>query len=159
MMKRNLWPLGILAVFAVFITGTVVLIVLAASQKEDLVSQNYYEQELRYQSRLDNLERATRAGASVVYDSGARRILVSLPASQITPMLTGSVQFYRPSEAGLDRELPLRPNEAGRQVIDANQLQPGLWKVHVCWSTGGQEYQLDGSLTNSIAAVAPHPSP
>ena len=55
--KRNFWPFGIIAAFVIFISGTVGLIVMAATQKEDLVSDHYYEQELQYQNRVDSMGR------------------------------------------------------------------------------------------------------
>ena len=42
--NRNLWPIGIVVVCALFVAGTVGLIVMACSQKVDLVSKDYYEQ-------------------------------------------------------------------------------------------------------------------
>jgi nitrogen fixation protein FixH len=157
-MKRNLWPYGIILAFVLFISGTIGLIVMASTQREDLVSSNYYEQELRYQHRLENLERAAQSGASVVYDSTNRRLLVSLPSSQRGVAVTGLVQFYRPSEAGWDRAVPLSPDAEGRQALDSSQLQPGLWKVELHWSAGGQEYLVDRSFTNSSGGNAFHAS-
>src|SRR3974377_49651 len=99
-MKRNLWPYGIMTAFAVFISGTIALILMASAQKEDLVNRSYYEQELRYQSRLDNLARAAQCGASVAYDAKEQSIALSLPLSRPGASPTGSVQLYRPSAAG-----------------------------------------------------------
>lgn len=156
-MKKNLWPYGIILAFVLFISGTIGLIVMASTQHEDLVSKNYYEQELRYQSRLDSLERAASSGASLVYDAVERRIVVALPVSPSHTSTSGTVQLYRPSEAGLDREITLQPGGDGRQSIDVRALQSGLWKVRVCWSADGLDYQLEGSLTNSATGVqAPH---
>jgi len=38
----NLWPLGIIAAFVIFISGTISLVVMASSHKAELVSDNYY---------------------------------------------------------------------------------------------------------------------
>ena len=40
-----------------FPAGIATLIAVAASQNSDLVSANYYEQEIKYQTRLDQLNR------------------------------------------------------------------------------------------------------
>ena len=155
-MKRNFWPYGIVITFVVFFSGTVGLLVMACLQKEDLVSKTYYEQELRYQSRLDSLKRAAQSGASLTYDAAGRNIAIALPPSKSGASPAGSVELYRPSEASLDREMPLQLDGSGRQVIDASGLQPGLWKVRVNWSEGGTEYQLERSLTNGPATRAAH---
>jgi hypothetical protein len=151
---RNLWPFGIAAALVTFIAGTVCLIVLASSQREDLVNNDYYEQELRYQGRIDSLSRATRCSASAVYDAAGRRFVISLPAEHVNANLSGAIQLYRPSAAGLDQERPLTPDPAGRQAIDASRLQPGLWKVRVSWKANGRSYELDRAFTNLAPPVA-----
>lgn len=142
---RNLWPIGVTAAFAIFIAGTAGLIVFASSQSHDLVSDNYYEQELRYQQRIDSLDRTARLGAdaSVVYDSVRRRIVISLPPGQVGDTVSGRIDLYRPSAARLDQELKLAPDVRGVQQVDAAALQPGLWKIRVSWTAANEDYYLD----------------
>ena len=42
--------------YAVFVAGIVFLVVKASSQKFDLVTKDYYEQELQYQNVIDTFE-------------------------------------------------------------------------------------------------------
>lgn len=155
--KRNLWPYGIIAVFALFIPATAGLVLLAVTHKEDLVSANYYDQEIRYQSQIDRLERTRQLGAqaSVAYDAARRRICISLPAAHARRRPTGKVELYRPAEAGLDQHLELATDANGAQSIDATPLRPGLWKVRVAWTVDGKDYLLDQSVTNLAAASRP----
>jgi len=153
---RNPWPFGIIAAFVIFISGTVGLIVMTATQKTDLVSDNYYEQELKYQSRIDSLGRASQPGfhqASATYDPAGKRILISLPAAHAVRKLTGRIQLYRPSAARLDRQFELDPDSNGLQSVDAGELQNGLWKIRVSWNAEGQEYFLE----RKIVIGASHP--
>jgi nitrogen fixation protein FixH len=145
---RNCWPLGILLAFALFILGTAGLIVLASSQRSDLVSANYYEEEIKYQSRIDSLERAQHLGsrAAITYSAGARCLVVTLPAEHAGRPVSGEVQLYRPSAAGLDRQFRLEPDAHGTQSFDAADLPKGLWKIRVTWRIEGQEYSLDQKL-------------
>src|SRR3954469_14155038 len=78
--KKSLWPVGIVAAFVVFICGTISLVVFACSQKQDLVSSDYYEQEIRFQGQLEKVERAYRSAqpASIAYDSAAKCIRISV---------------------------------------------------------------------------------
>jgi len=146
--KRNLWPLGVTLAFALFITGTAALIVTAVSQKGDLVSANYYEQEIKYQTRLDQLNRAASLTdqVTVAFDNVARQIRISLPASHANPQTSGRVQLYRPSAAGLDRELKLELDASGSQSLDAASLEPGLWKVRIHWTSHQQDYFVDKGI-------------
>jgi hypothetical protein len=143
--SRNLWPLGIIVTFVLFFTGTVCLVVMACSQKVDLVSKDYYEQELKYQGRIDRVERTQRAvtQAAIAYDAVAQCITVSLPTDQAGHEVTGRIELYRPSASGLDRALKLEPDAKGVQRVDAAGMSPGLWKVRVSWTVEKQDYYLD----------------
>jgi nitrogen fixation protein FixH len=145
---RNLWPLGITLAFALFIAGTAGLIVIACSHKSDLVSVNYYEQEIKYQTRLDQLNRTAQFNdlVKVVFDHAARRIRITLPASHADPETSGRVQLYRPSATGLDRELRLQLDATGSQSLDAAALEPGFWKVRIHWTAHQQDYFADKSV-------------
>lgn len=142
---RNLWPLGIFIAFVIFISGTATLIVVACMHRTDLVSTNYYEEEIRYQGQMDRLERAKQLNekVSVTYDAGRNLITVSLPPEHARQAATGGIQLYRPSAAGLDQRLKLQLDANGLQTIDAARLRAGLWKVKVFWTVGGEEYFID----------------
>jgi nitrogen fixation protein FixH len=142
---RNLWPLGIIVTFALFFTGTVGLVVMAFSQKVDLVSPDYYEQELKFQGRIDRVERTRNAAsqATVAYDAGGKCITVSLPADQAGHEVSGRIELYRPSASGLDRAVKLEPDTNGVQRVDAAGMVPGLWKVRVSWTVEHQDYYFD----------------
>src|SRR6266567_3920664 len=145
---RNLWPWGIILAFVLFIAGTVSLVVLACSQKMDLVSSDYYEQEIKFQNQLDQLGRgrALNSDAFVIYEPATQSIRIALPIAHIRDGVAGSIQLYRPSAAGLDRQIKLDPDPTGSQRVAANMLLPGLWKVRVCWTSGEKEYRIDQSV-------------
>ena len=146
--SRNPWPLGVLAAFVLFISGTVALVVMACSQRSDLVSTDYYEQELKFQHRIENTLHAKNLGdlASVRFNAGQQSIQLQLPAEHARQQASGRILLYRPSAAGLDRELRLGLNPEGAQSVDTANLLPGLWKVRVQWNVLGQEYFLDQSV-------------
>jgi len=140
---RNPWPIGIVLTLLLFFAGTIGLVVMACNQMSDLVSPNYYEDEVRFQKQMDRVERVSRleAKARVTYNAAARQIRIALPAGHAGAQ--GSVQLYRPSAAGLDRQWDLRIDANGVQCIDTTGLRTGLWKVRVNWTVGGSDYFLD----------------
>ncbi len=147
-LSTNFWPLGIVLAFALFIVGTALLIVLAFSQKSDLVSADYYEREIRFQSQIDRVERTRALGSEVAieYDANSRRIRIAVPAEHAHGVLAGQIELYRPSAARLDRKVKLEPDVAGVQSLDASMLSPGLWKVRVSWTVEQRDYFFDRDL-------------
>ena len=138
----NPWPVAIIAFFAIFIIGVVGFIIFATRQRMDLVRPDYYEEEMRFQGQLDRLNRthSIDAGVAVDYNNRQQHILITLPREQADHRPTGRIQLYRPSNASLDRTVPLAVDAAGVQQVDASKLQAGLWKVRVQWTVNGEDY-------------------
>lgn len=141
---RNLWPTSIAVFFALAIMFIISFIAFAVRQREDLVSADYYEREVRYQSQLDTMNRSQPIATQsvVTFEPAQQTIVITLPAAQ-TQGAAGSIHLYRPSDARLDRELPLALNNEGIQRLDAKKMSDGLWKVRVKWITNGQEYFVE----------------
>jgi nitrogen fixation protein FixH len=82
------------------------------------------------------------AQAVVTFEPAQQSIVITLPPAQ-TQGATGNIHLYRPSDARLDRHVPLALNAAGIQWLNARDLRDGLWKVRVTWSVDGKEYFVD----------------
>ncbi len=142
--RRNLWPTAIIGFFVVAIIFLGSFIAWAMRQREDLVSADYYDREVLYQRQLDSMNRSQllAAQAVVTFEPARQVIVITLPAEQ-TRGATGHIQLYRPSDARLDREVPLALTAEGIQRLDTRELREGLWKVRVKWKVGGEEFFLD----------------
>lgn len=140
---RSFWPFGIIIAFAIFITATVSLIVMASSQHGDLVNANYYDQEIKFQSRIDATKRAQQTTAAIAYEAAAKQIIISLPAEHAAKNATGDIQLYRPSASGMDKQFKLQLAKDGTQTIDAAALQKGPWSIRVSWNVGSEDYFLE----------------
>jgi len=138
----NPWPVGIIGFFVVFISATVAWVVFASRQQMDLVRPDYYEEELRYQQHIDavNLTAAVQHEVAIEYLPATQTITLKLPPAQAQAGLTGRVEFYRPSNAALDHQLPLAPEADGSQTIDVKTLQAGRWQVRLFWTADGRDY-------------------
>ena len=143
---RNLWPLGILLTFVLFFGAMTAVVVIAATHPENMVSENYYEQELSFQAQIDGAARARKSGASVSSDHARSQVVITVPAAQLAQKFSGTIDFYRPSEPKLDREFPLAPKADGAQSLDVSQLAPGLWVLRAKWVAGGQNYFLEQKI-------------
>lgn len=140
----NPWPISIIAFFSVAILGFAAFIVFCNLHSTDLVAADYYEQEVHYQGQMERLDHARQLGgaAAVTYDPASQCIVVTLPVAHAAGHPQGDIQLYRPSAAGLDRQLQLEVLSNGTQTINAQDLRPGLWKVRVSWKVGDQEYLI-----------------
>jgi hypothetical protein len=149
--KRNLWPAFVIAAFGLFAAGMATLVVIACNNGSDLVRQDYYEEELRFQSQLDRLNRSTSLAqqVSIVYDTNAQQIVVSLPRDHASSFPEGGIELYRPSSSQLDKRIALAVDQKGTQSLDARTLVAGLWKVRVHWNVNSEEFFSDQPIVIS----------
>ena len=140
---RNFWPLGIIITFALFFIGMASVVLIAATHREHLVNDNYYEQELKYQSQIDGAARAQNAGATIQYAAAAGKIIIALPAAQLAQKVSGKVTLYRANDPTLDREIPLALNTDGTQTLDVSKIAAGPWSVRAAWLADGKNFFLE----------------
>lgn len=145
--RLNLWPYAIISYFVVFVSCVIAFIAWSVRHNMDLVRQDYYEQEIRYQDQIERLKRTQplNAEVNVAYELARQRITITLPAAHAA-QARGRIHFYRPSDAKLDRDFPLSVGADGSQTLDARSLHAGHYKVRVEWTSGGQEFFFDRSI-------------
>jgi hypothetical protein len=138
-MKKNPWPYAIIAYFAVFITAMASWITFAVRNDMELVRKDYYEADLKFQQQLDKLARTRELRRDISVRLEGPTLALVLPKTDAQ----GEVHLYRPSNAKLDRRLPLQLDAQGRQAIDIARLQSGLWKLRVSWQSHGEDFYFD----------------
>jgi len=145
---RNPWPIAIVCFFIVFIAFIAWFITFAMRQKMDLVRDDYYDQEIRFQQQIDRVQRtqAVSTQISIASDPASHFISIGLPVEQAAQNPAGTILLYRPSDASLDQQFVLQVGADGVQRLDAHSLQPGLWKVRVQWTIQGRDYAFDKNI-------------
>ncbi len=144
----NPWPYGIIAAIGLFVVGIIVMVVVASSDRTELVAKDYYEQEIRYQARVDQLRRTEPLAdqIGVNFDGRTRQVRIQLPREHAAIGATGRVQFYRPAQSTDDHSHAIVVDGEGRQALSGAELATGLWKVRLGWKSGGLEYFADREL-------------
>ncbi len=140
------WGHKIIIVFTLFAAGILTLVIGSMRKKIDMVTADYYAEELKYQQVIDGRQNANRLSAPVVVTQPGEQVEISFPEELHQRPLQGYVLFYRPSDAGKDIRVPLQPDAQGRQQIDRRRLQPGNYQVKLQWETDGKPYFQETQL-------------
>jgi hypothetical protein len=133
------WGNRLLLVFIVFGSGIGYMVYRCMKTPVDLVSAQYYKDELAYQRVIDGTRQANALSGSVKLVSEAGGVRVQLPAEMKNRHVQGTVQFYCPNDAGRDRLIALN-TEAGEQEIAGSGLAPGRYTVKISWTASGTSY-------------------
>jgi hypothetical protein len=132
------WGYKIALAYLVFVGGMLFLVFKANSQKFDLVVNDYYEQELKYQEVIDQKQRAATlsTAAEVTYQNG--RLAVAFPEEFRSQKIEGELYLYRPSDARRDLKRSFSLSEL-HYATDIQSLS-GLYEIRLSWNVNGKTY-------------------
>ena len=143
----TLWPYMIIAAMVCFMAYIAMFVYRAMNQDVDLVSKDYYEQEIKYQDQIEKVKRTQALGDVMLnYNAEAQAILLQMPATYKDKSLTGTITLFRPSDDGMDQQLPLQLGRDQSQLLETNNLENGIWKVRVDFSDGEETYYTEKTI-------------
>lgn len=148
------WGTGIAVAYTTFALATIGFVGFAMQRPVDLVSGTYYAESLVHDARMTALANAEALGdgftVGVEPDAG---VSVRWPATMAADV-RGTATFYRPSDASLDRLVPLVADASGAEWLPLTGLAPGRWQLRLAWRAGGRDYLVVRDLD-----VPAHPVP
>ena len=138
--RSSIWQYLIIASFTVYALFLLVSIILMSRQRVELVTPNYYTNELAYQSRIDHKLRSAELEnrLQLNFDQERNHLRIVFPSDVKEPEITGEIVIYRPSDAALDKHYTINPSVQGVQTIPTTDFQKGLWRVKVEWQFQGE---------------------
>jgi len=140
MKKKANWGTGIFISYVLFMGITILTAVYFMNQDVNLVTDDYYQQEIKYQDQIDKIERTNSLPENPVINFDGTGINLLFPASLLNKNVTGKIHFYRPSNPKLDFNIPLDLNNDGTQIISTKKLETGFWRLKMYWTMNGNEY-------------------
>jgi len=126
--------------FVLFAGLIISLVVVCVRQDLSLVSADYYQQEIKYQTRIDDISNAQESSAKVEVTRIPGENRLELSFGEQGAALTGEVVMFRPSDAKLDKKFLLKLDDTGSFQMDTSRLKKGLWKMKISWQQGGQTF-------------------
>jgi nitrogen fixation protein FixH len=140
--RREIWPLAIIGTIAIFIAFIVTCVVIMTRSKTELVSANYYEQELNYQEQINKSSRAEKMNKKAILSltTDAQMLTVDFPQSA-NEKISGTARFTRPSDSHLDFEVAIEKAPGASYIsIPVNKREPGLWLIKMEWKEGANDF-------------------
>jgi len=135
------WGLRIILLYTAFVGGMLFLVYKCTQQNIDLVSTDYYAQELKFQDKIDRLNNSERneVKLDIVYLPEQNNIQITFPENSTPKNTTGEIVLFRPDNSKLDFKVSVDISE-GIQNIPTENLSKGLWRVKSSWSTNDTPY-------------------
>lgn len=142
------WPVAIGLIYGVFVLILIGFVIFSSFNSVDLVSPDYYAQELKYQQHINRVERTQQQNKNIriSYDQASRLIELEFPAGFEPEDIQGKILFFRPSNANLDQTYEVHPDHERKQYLKTDHLASGLWRVKIFWKIKNLEYYNDSTI-------------
>ncbi|MBI2271108.1 MAG: FixH family protein [Bacteroidetes bacterium] len=145
MIQMN-WGHKIALLYIGFVAMIITLVFLASNQKVDLVSADYYDQEIKFQGKIDAINNMNTLSGTIVCEAKDKSVHISFPKELLEKNATGTIRLYRPSDASLDLQTKLIIDIKNDQVISSGKFKRGLYKMQINWKMENKDYYFEESI-------------
>ena len=134
------WGWKITILYGSFVAMMVTLVIMSARQDIPMVTEDYYEKDLQYESHMVRVSNSANLeeDVAVVYNQKTQQVTVTFP-KDITDF-KGEILCFRPSQEGLDFTLNLDKMEGNTLTFGTSEMLKGRWKVKIDWEGDGEIY-------------------
>ena len=146
-MKLNWGTAVVIAMisFIVFILTFVYRSAVMDEYQHELVSEDYYGDELHYQEEIDKLNNASALEVDVTLIRTADGLTLRFPEGLQPDKISGSIYLQRPSNKSLDLRMPIELIENDLLIPDEN-LASGKYLVIIDWKYEDSEYMFKDEI-------------
>lgn len=140
-MKIN-WGTGIVIAFGLFMTFILFFVFKVQTNSKydnELVVEDYYQQELKVQGNIEKTQNANALEEKVTISKSEEGITVQFPTKFDFQNIKGKVSLYRPSNQKLDFEIPISLSTS-HLLIPKSNLVGGLWDITIEWEYNDVNY-------------------
>ena len=144
----GLWMWGLTATIVVFIAFFVGFAIWTFQDDVELVYDNYYDKDVVFEQQIKRVGRTQALSVKPLlkYNQTTQVLDLKFPLTLGHTPTEGEVLLFRPADLHKDRLFPLELVGDSLQTIELKDMDSGLWRIKLNWTSGGQEYYLEQSL-------------
>lgn len=144
-MKKFTWGHGIVLALALFISFILYLIFIfpIGKQNSELVTENYYEDELQYQKVIDAKNAAASLPQKPYFAQLPYGIRIAFPKEINNQNSKIKFLLYRTNDKTQDKSGNIILDENNSFLISKDLMIPGSYTLKIMWATENKDYQVD----------------
>ncbi|CAN5549690.1 hypothetical protein BH10BAC2_BH10BAC2_40420 [soil metagenome] len=135
------WGNKLVIVFVAFTVLIGTLVYKAINAQYDLVSEEYYQDELKYEDHITAVKNTTKL-SSVTIQQNAGSIIVTLPKEMNGYKVDGNAWFYYKTNAANDRKQVFSTSD-GTTSFTKQGLPKGNVLLKLNWKSGNEDYYVE----------------
>ena len=139
------WGWKIALLYGGFVVLMILMVIRASSEKVELVTKDYYEEELRYQQRIDHTRMADSLHLQPSWTIEKSKVSVRFSGHD-HEALSGTITFYCPSDEHRDFKYPFTTVADSLMVIEHAGLHSGTYRINTEWQQRGQSLHSESVI-------------
>lgn len=137
------WGKGIAILYTSFVLFIAVMVYMAFGEKYDLVTEDYYQKEIEFQSTIDKKENTNVLGNHLKIGIKGDDVLIEFPQEQYP--ITGSIHVFRPSDITLDFEEDFAI-ESNTIKLSLDKFKKGKYIIKTDWKVDEQAFYQEEAI-------------
>lgn len=131
------WGHKITITFILFAAFILYMVVRAFQEDIDLVSEDYYAQEIAHEGKMQQIANFNDLDQKVEMKQLAQHIMLTFPKQSVA---TGQIHFYHTSRKIFDKTFAIALDENFQQQVAKTDLVSGNYRVKITWNADGKDY-------------------
>lgn len=134
------WGVGIAIFYSLFVLVLLGFVYASTQQDNSLVSENYYEEDLNYQKKMDKIKntRSLKNDFQIAFIPNTSSISVIFPIELIH--FKGTMTLFHPAYSQLDQSYNIGNEQQMELIIPLKKLAKGRWIVKIDGKNEGKGY-------------------
>ena len=131
--------------YSLFAGMIITLVVASSRQQIDLVSKDYYKDEIAYQEVLDAGKNQAQLAGAVSVHANESAVFIDFPAEFSELIKTGKLQFYAVMNKDWDYTMRLNTGE-GMLVVPREKLHNTRYVIKMAYAVNGKDYYYESQI-------------
>ena len=143
--KGSLIPYMIIGGLFLFMLYIAQFVYRSMQSDNHLVSKDYYQKEINFQTHIDKLERSFEMKKNTGISVTKEIVLVELPKN--ISSAKGIISLYNPIDPSFDKEIQFSFTSYKPIQIPRSDLKTGDWTIKIDFETNGTSYYIERPIT------------
>jgi hypothetical protein len=135
----------ILFTYLAFVAGMMGMVYLTTQQNRDLVSDNYYADELAFQKIIDESANTAALSAAVAVEKMTDQLKIKLPQELIGIKSSGTWTLYFAADRKKDVNGKFETDSGSSSILIPGNAH-GLYTLILQWKTAGKPYYFEQNI-------------
>jgi hypothetical protein len=139
------WGYKIVFIYTVFVLGILTMVFLSAKENRDLVSENYYTDEIAYQQVIDQSSKTAALSAPVELIASGKQLIIQLPKEFYGLQANGEWTLYYAADKARDLTGNIS-TQNGKYSIVIPAHAKGQYLFKMLWKVDSKEYYFEQNI-------------